>query len=73
MILITFFAGILGGMVGIAGGTLLGPVFLSLGVLPMIAASTNQYLVMISTVSVTIQFIYMGVLNIPYTLYLGFF
>ena len=63
----------MGGIVGIAGGIILGPLFLSLGMLPVVAAGTNQYLALISTISVTGQFLYMGILNIPYTLVIGVF
>ena len=31
----------MGGIVGIAGGIILGPLFLSLGMLPVVAAGTN--------------------------------
>lgn len=73
MMLYTFIAGLLGGIVGIGGGIILSPLFLQLGMLPNVVSNTNQYLVLISTISVTSQFLYMGVLNIPYAIYLGFF
>ena len=38
---ICFLAGTMGGIVGIAGGIILGPLFLSFGMLPMVAAGTN--------------------------------
>ena len=41
VISVTTAAGIIGGMVGIAGGTVLGPVLLQLGLLPTVVASTN--------------------------------
>ena len=73
IMIICFIAGMMGGIVGIAGGIILGPLFLSLGMLPVVAAGTNQYLALISTISVTGQFLYMGILNIPYTLVIGVF
>lgn len=51
--LLCHISGILGGIVGIAGGIILGPLFLQLGMLPMIVASTNQYLALISTIAVS--------------------
>jgi hypothetical protein len=39
--IICFLAGTMGGIVGIAGGIILGPLFLSLGMLPVVAAGTN--------------------------------
>jgi len=68
-----FIAGIMGGIVGIAGGIILGPLFLSMGMLPTVVSATNQYLALISTISVTSQFLYMDILNIPYALSIGIF
>jgi uncharacterized membrane protein YfcA len=67
----TFIAGLLGGIVGIGGGIILSPLFLQMNMLPRVVANTNQYLVLISTLSVTSQFLYMGIMNIPYAVYLG--
>ncbi|TNV71785.1 hypothetical protein FGO68_gene6593 [Halteria grandinella] len=63
----------LGGIVGIAGGIILGPLFLQMGMLPVVVAATNQYLALISSTSVTSQFIYMGILNYQYALIGGIF
>lgn len=41
MIIICFAAGCIGGVVGIAGGLILAPVFLSLGLNPTVVAGTN--------------------------------
>lgn len=52
-----FILGMLGGVTGIAGGIVLTPHFLEMGMLPVVVANTNQYLALISTISVTSQFI----------------
>lgn len=70
VIIICFIAGCLGGIVGIAGGIILAPLFLQLGMLPVVVAATNQYLAMISTISVSAQFVYLRVVNWHYTLLL---
>ena len=49
-----FIASILAGVLGIAGGIILSPVFLSLGILPSVTAATNQYIGLISTMSVSL-------------------
>ena len=41
IIIMCHISGVLGGIVGIAGGIILGPLFLSLGMLPIVVASTN--------------------------------
>jgi uncharacterized membrane protein YfcA len=73
MIVICFLAGTIGGVVGIAGGLILAPVFLSLGMNPTVVSGTNQYLALISTISVTTQFVSMGILNYDYALFIGMF
>ena len=63
---ICFLTGILGGVIGIAGGIILAPLFLQMGMLPQVVANTNQYLAMFQTLSVTSQYFYLGMVNIPY-------
>ncbi|CDW72608.1 UNKNOWN [Stylonychia lemnae] len=71
VILLCHISGILGGIVGIAGGIILGPLFLQLGMLPVLVASTNQYLALISTIAVSFQYWYLGMLNLQYIIVLG--
>lgn len=73
MALVCFISGIVGGMVGIAGGIILAPVFLAMDMNPTVVAGTNQYLALISSISVTTQFINMGILNFEYAAFLGGF
>lgn len=47
-------ASLLCGCTGIAGGMVLGPLFMSYGMKPKVMAATNQYITMISSVSVVI-------------------
>jgi len=54
LVIYSILAGILGGVVGTAGGIILGLLFLEMGMLPVVVSSTNQYLALISTISVTI-------------------
>ncbi len=51
---------ILTGICGIAGGMVLGPLFLSYNMHPQVMSGTNQFITMISAISVTLQFIYLG-------------
>ena len=73
LVIYSILAGILGGVTGGAGGIVTGLLFLEMGMLPVVVSSTNQYLALISTISVTIQFVYMGHINYPFALYLGVF
>jgi uncharacterized membrane protein YfcA len=47
------------GVTGIAGGMVLGPLLLKLGMIPQIMSATNQYIVMIASLSVSIQFLFL--------------
>ncbi|CDW89908.1 UNKNOWN [Stylonychia lemnae] len=71
LIVLCFFCGILGGIVGIPGGIILAPMFIQLGMLPIIVSSTNQYLALISSISVSFQYWYLGMLNKQFIVALG--
>jgi hypothetical protein len=73
LVTMCFFAGMLSGTLGIAGGTIMSPLFLSLGMLPSVTAATNQYIGMVSSLSVTLQFMYKGQLNYQYLLFMSLF
>ena len=51
---VCMFAAILCGLTGIAGGMVLGPLFLSYDMLPIVVSATNQYITMIASVAVVI-------------------
>lgn len=65
-------AAILCGMTGIAGGMVLGPLFLKYNMLPSVMSSTNQYITMVASISVTIQFAAKGALNWHWAFCFGF-
>ena len=60
-----FIASGLCGMTGIAGGMVLGPLFLTYNMIPSVMSGTNQYITMIASISVAIQFAFIGAMN-PY-------
>lgn len=66
-------SGTIGGIVGTSGIVVLNLVFYAMNLHPLIIANTSQYLSLISTLSVTFQFLYMDVFNFSYALYLGMF
>ena len=71
---LAFFCGIaalLCGMTGIAGGMVLGPLFLSYNMLPQIMSATNQYITMIASLSVVIQFLMQGMLDVEFAACFG--
>jgi uncharacterized membrane protein YfcA len=45
-------AAVLCGMTGIAGGMVLGPLFLTYNMVPQVMSGTNQYITMIASIAV---------------------
>jgi uncharacterized membrane protein YfcA len=61
-------AGVLSGLLGIGGGTVLGPMLLELGIHPMVSTATSNFLVLFIASSTTVQYIMMGMMNFDYGL-----
>ena len=64
-------AAVLCGCIGIAGGMVLGPLFLKYNMIPSVMNETNQYITMIASLSVPIQFMYIGAMNFQYAALVG--
>jgi uncharacterized membrane protein YfcA len=72
--LLSFFcmiAAILCGCTGIAGGMVLGPLFLRYNMIPQVMSGTNQYITMVASISVALQFTMLGQLLLPFALLFG--
>jgi len=59
------------GFTGIAGGMVLGPLFLSYHMVPQVMAGTNQYITMVASLATAFQFIYIGELLWAYAAFFG--
>jgi len=59
------------GCTGIAGGMVLGPLFLAYNMVPQVMSGTNQYITMIASIATCIQFIYIGELLWGHALMFG--
>jgi len=64
-------AAILCGCTGIAGGMVLGPLFLTYNMVPKVMSGTNQYITMIAALAVTFQLIALGELHFGYAIVFG--
>ena len=64
--LYAFVGGALAGVLGIGGGLVLGPMLLEMGINPIISTSTSNFLVLFTSSSTTLQFIFMGMMNFKY-------
>lgn len=59
------------GFTGIAGGMVLGPLFLSYNMVPQVMAGTNQYITMIASLVTVLQFMLLGDLLWNYAILFG--
>lgn len=59
------------GFVGIGGGLFMNPLMLHMGLLALISSNTIIYLVLILSSAVCIQYAYLGLFNLQYSLYFG--
>jgi len=64
-------AGAICGVTGIAGGMVLGPLFLQYNMVPQVMSSTNQYIGMIMSISTMLQFAVEGKLDAVYEAIFG--
>lgn len=70
--LVCMIAAILCGCTGIAGGMVLGPLFMSYGMNAQVMSSTNQFITMVSADAVLLQFVVLGEIDWTYSLIFGF-
>lgn len=64
-----FFSGMLAGLLGIGGGTILGPLLLEIGLHPVVSTSTSNFLVLFTSSSTSIQFILLVFLILFYLIF----
>ncbi|XP_006659358.2 sulfite exporter TauE/SafE family protein 3-like [Oryza brachyantha] len=63
-------AGIVAGLLGVGGGSILGPMFLDLGVPPQVASATATFSMMFSSSMSAIEYYFLDRFPVPYALYL---
>ncbi|XVF24983.1 hypothetical protein REPUB_Repub13aG0174300 [Reevesia pubescens] len=64
-------AGILGGMLGLGGGFILGPLFLEMGIPPQVSSATSTFAMLFSASMSVIEYYLLKRFPVPYALYLG--
>ena len=65
-LLYTITAGFAAGSLGIAAGTILGPILLEMGLVPIVGTSSSGFMVIFTASSTTFQFLVMGQLQVLY-------
>ncbi|KAF7026426.1 hypothetical protein CFC21_038530 [Triticum aestivum] len=72
LVLICFFgvtAGVLGGLLGLGGGAIMGPLFLELGIPPQVSSATATFAMMFSSSIAVIEYYLLNRFPIPYALF----
>ncbi|KAG9158816.1 hypothetical protein Leryth_013713 [Lithospermum erythrorhizon] len=62
-------AGIVGGLLGLGGGFILGPLFLELGIPPQVASATSTFSMMFSSSMSVVQYYLLNRFPVPYAAY----
>ncbi|CAM8893439.1 unnamed protein product [Rhodiola kirilowii] len=63
-------AGIVGGLLGLGGGFIMGPVFLELGVPPQVSSTTSTFVMVFSSSMSVVEYYLLKRFPVPYALYL---
>lgn len=71
LLVLGFVGGWISGALGIGGGTIFNPVFISMNMTPQVATSTGQYLILFSTVASCSIYLVYGTLNWQYGLWVA--
>lgn len=65
----TFVAGVVGGLIGIGGGMVLGPLMLIMGIDPRVSSAANATMVVLTSSSVAVMFVTSGQVPLSYALF----
>ena len=68
--ILTFCAGVVAGLIGSGGGTLLGPLLLYRGIHPRVTSATTATLIVLTSSSIAIKVVAAGVIHWSYALFL---
>ena len=59
------------GALGIAAGTVIGPIMLEMGLSALVGSATSGFMVLFTASSTTVQFLIMGQLTVDYAIFFG--
>ena len=72
LVVFAFLGGFMSGALGLGGGAIFNPLLLSLGVLPSVASATGMYMILFSSSSSSFIYIVYKMLNLQFSLWIGF-
>lgn len=72
LLFFAFVGGWVSGALGLGGGSIFNPLMISMGVPPSVSTSTGMYMIMYSTMASSVIFISYGALDLPFSIWLGF-
>ncbi|XP_038898073.1 sulfite exporter TauE/SafE family protein 3-like isoform X1 [Benincasa hispida] len=64
-------AGVVGGLLGVGGGSIMGPLFLELGVPPQVATASATFAMMFSSSMSVVEYYLLNQFPVPYAVYLA--
>ena len=73
LIVFSLLGGWISGALGLGGGMIFNPLLMSLGVPPKVATASGMYMIIFASGASTVSYIFNGMLNISYSLWLGTF
>jgi uncharacterized membrane protein YfcA len=73
LIVFSLMGGWISGALGLGGGMIFNPLLMSLGVPPKVATSSGMYMIIFASGATTVSYLFNGLLNIPYSIWLGVF
>ena len=73
LIIFSMLGGWISGALGLGGGMIFNPLLMSLRVPPKVATASGMYMIIFASGASTVSYIFNGMLNIPYSIWLGTF
>ena len=73
LIIFSMLGGWISGALGLGGGMIFNPLLMSLGVPPKVATASGMYMIIFASGASTVSYTFNGMLNIPYSIWLGTF
>ncbi|CDW79605.1 UNKNOWN [Stylonychia lemnae] len=71
LFIFSFIGGWISGALGLGGGAIFNPILIGLGTPPAVATATSMYMISFSSAGSTVTYIIYGLINIPFSIWVG--